>query len=179
MKLFLGLFIAISVSIGGGVYLYVTNDFTKSKGGSISEESLGLRTTDLYTETTTTGDKTNYSTQTAGTSTKIKRDFDGAPPMIPHDVTNFLPITAKSNSCLGCHMPTVAMAMGATPIPKSHFTDYRPKYLSNSVVQKDKINAMQKENVAQPLQDIAKARYSCTLCHAPQSQGKLPIQNNF
>ncbi|HIE35399.1 MAG TPA: hypothetical protein EYP79_04305, partial [Campylobacterales bacterium] len=54
---------------------------------SISEESLGLRKTDLYSEgAETTGDETVYGKKTAGTSATFTRAFQDAPPMIPHDV---------------------------------------------------------------------------------------------
>ena len=42
-------------------------------GKTVSEESLGLRTTTIYTEDKTTGDKTQYGDKAAGTSTKIAR----------------------------------------------------------------------------------------------------------
>ena len=95
---------------------------------TITEESLGLRKTNLYTESDTTGDKTAYSTKAAGESTKIARAFQDAPPMIPHDVADYLPIMKDNNMCTGCHMPEIAADMGATPIPKSHFLDMRPKH---------------------------------------------------
>ncbi len=93
---------------------------------TITEESLGLRKTDLYSEKTTVADKTSYGTAAAGASKKFERAFDNAPPMIPHDTEGMLPITINDNQCLGCHMPEVAPSMGATPIPKSHFASFRP-----------------------------------------------------
>ncbi|MDX9757407.1 MAG: nitrate reductase cytochrome c-type subunit, partial [Sulfurimonas sp.] len=59
---------------------------------TVSEESLGLRNTDLYTEDATIADKTEYRTAQATTSSRIKRAFQDAPPMIPHDTTGMLPI---------------------------------------------------------------------------------------
>ena len=76
---------------------------------TVSEESLGLRTTTIYTEDKTTGDKTQYGASVAGTSTKIARAFENAPPMIPHDVEGMLPITmynvSRTSSCRinGCN----------------------------------------------------------------------------
>lgn len=64
------------------------------------------------------------------------------PPMIPHPVANFLPITASKNACLMCHqVPKEGMVKKAgqpTPLPPSHVTG-------------DKVNPN---------------RYECMLCHA-------------
>ena len=78
----------------------------------ITEASLGLRKTDLYSEKSETfGDEAKYSTTYAGSGHKINRAFQDAPPMIPHDVTGLIPITINDNQCLGCHMPAEAKAM--------------------------------------------------------------------
>lgn len=64
------------------------------------------------------------------------------PPMIPHAVASFLPITADKNACLMCHrvpQPGAKKVAGQpTPLPPSH-------------VSGDKVNPM---------------RYECMLCHA-------------
>ena len=125
---------------------------------SVSEESLGLRKTDLYTENTTVGDKTSYSKDAAGSSKVYERAFENAPPMIPHDVEGLLPITTNNNSCLGCHDRAVASSINATPVPKSHMFDMR-----NSVA----------------LKVVSNARYNCTQCHAPQSDNAPVVENTF
>lgn len=64
------------------------------------------------------------------------------PPMIPHKVASFLPITADKNACLMCHKvaaPSAKKVKGSpTPLPPSH-------------VSGDKVNPN---------------RYECMLCHA-------------
>ena len=114
-KMTLGLFTVATVLIVGC-----------TANQTVSEESLGLRKTNLYSEDTTTGDMTQYSTKAAGESQVIERAFENAPPMIPHSVEGLIPITINNSSCTGCHTPGVAEALNATPIPKSHFTDFRP-----------------------------------------------------
>ncbi len=152
---------------------------------TVSEESLGLRNTDLYTEAAdTTGDKTKYGTKAAGTSKMIERAFENAPPMIPHDVEGMLPITIDSNSCTGCHLPAVASSMDATAIPKSHFTDFRPAtaLAANGKITKEGQEVDNTSDflvVGTSLKDLSGARFSCTQCHAPQSTGKLVVENNF
>lgn len=145
---------------------------------SISEESLGLRKTDINKESDTVGSKTQYSTQSAGASTKITRAFQDAPPMIPHDVEGMLPITINDNQCVSCHMPEVAADMGATPIPTSHFTDFRPHPTYDGKVFKQPADTMKNEISIKKLDSLAGARYNCTQCHAPQSDGQL-VENNF
>ncbi len=125
---------------------------------SVSEESLGLRKTDLYTENTTVPDATSYSKAAAGEAKVYDRAFENAPPMIPHSVEGLLPITRNNNSCLGCHDPAVAPSVGATPVPKSHTFDMRSQTA---------------------LTTVSNARYNCSQCHAPQSNNAPLVENTF
>ncbi len=123
-----------------------------------TEEELGLRKTNLYTEgKETTGDKTMYGTVPAGESKLIARSFENAPPMIPHDVTGMLPITTDNNSCVGCHDPASISYSKATPYPKSHMMDFRSQM---------------------NLGRLSEQRFNCSQCHAPQSTGEL-VKNEF
>jgi cytochrome c-type protein NapB len=157
----------------------VTPEKTVSVAKPVSEEYLGLRKTDLYTEDSTTADKTEYRTAQATTSKKIKRAFQDAPPMIPHDTTGMLPIKTEDNRCISCHMPEIAGSMGATPIPVSHFTDFRPKgKLVNGTFVMPVDNY--KNEVAIIQEDkLQHSRFNCSQCHAPQSQGNLAVENTF
>ena len=130
-----------------------------------------------------------YHSAAPGTAKKIKRAFQDAPPMIPHSTEGLLPITKNNNACLGCHMPDVAAAMGATPIPVSHFTNFRPKtevegdeILKNGKVIKNtsseslanvSIKVNHKEN------KLYAGRYNCSQCHAPQATNTLVDDNHF
>lgn len=156
-------------------------------GGDISEESLGLRKTDLYSESKeTVGEKAEYSKQYAGSSTKIKRAFQDAPPMIPHNVEGMLPIKINSNMCKNCHMPAVAAAMKATPMPESHFIDFRPSTaigkdgrLTKNGVSVDNTSSASLEDVSiKKIDKLSGSRFNCTLCHAPQSKGQA-VENIF
>jgi cytochrome c-type protein NapB len=151
---------------------------------TVSEESLGLRTTNLYTEDTTSGDKTQYSVKAAGTSMKIARAFENAPPMIPHDVEGMLPIVIGNNQCVSCHEPAVAESMGATPFPKSHLTNFRPetKMTEDGVMLKEGknlANTSDIKSVIKPLDSLSGTRFNCTQCHASQSEGNDVPKNNF
>jgi cytochrome c-type protein NapB len=145
----------------------------------VTEASLGLRKTDLYTEDSTTANKTEYRTAGAGSSAKIKRAFQDAPPMIPHDTEGMLPIKIGDNQCTGCHMPEVASSMGATPIPVSHFTDFRPKHTVENGVFKKAVDNYKNEVAIVTHDTLQGARFNCSQCHAPQSQGNLAVENTF
>jgi nitrate reductase (cytochrome), electron transfer subunit len=155
-----------------------------SASKTVSEESLGLRTTNIYSEDTTTSDKTQYGTKPAGESTKIARAFENAPPMIPHDIEGMLPITIDNNQCTMCHDPAVAVSMGATPIPKTHFTSFRPQTeltKDGVMLQEGKHldNTIDIKTVEKPLDSLAGARFNCSQCHVPQSEGNNVPKNNF
>jgi len=151
----------------------------KTVAKTVTEESLGLRNTDLYSEDATVASKTEYRSAQATTSTKIQRAFQDAPPMIPHDTVGMLPIKTEDNRCVTCHLPEMAGAMGATPIPVSHFTDFRPraKIVNNQVVIPTDTN--KNETLIVKKSDLQHARFNCNQCHAPQSQGNLLVENTF
>ena len=176
----LGLLTATLLMTGCGGDATPEKVATEAKAvASVSEESLGLRTTDIYQEDDTTASKTEYRSAAAGTSTKIKRAFQDAPPMIPHDVTDFLPITRQNNACVGCHAPDIAPAMGATPIPPSHYLDMRPRHICDGVKFKKSIDNTKNETDVKRLTHLSQARFNCSQCHAPQSQGNPSVENLF
>ncbi len=159
-----------------------------SGAGSVSEESLGLRKTNLYTEDNTEPVKAKYTTAAPGTSKRFDRAYENAPPMIPHSVNGLLPITKSNNACLGCHMPDVAPAMKATPIPPSHFTDFRPKTVmkNGQVIKEGKVVGKDISNTSdikiakyKKLGHLYQGRYNCSQCHAPQAEIKPLVKNNF
>ncbi|MBL0707682.1 MAG: nitrate reductase cytochrome c-type subunit [Sulfurimonas sp.] len=180
VKITLSLFTVSLLFVGCG------NDATpvtkESVKPTISEESLGLRKTNIYTEAPeTTGDVTNYSKNYTGSGKTIKRAFQDAPPMIPHDTDGMLPIKIKDNQCLNCHMPELAssMEMGATPIPVSHFTNFRPTHNYDGKMFTKSVDNMKNEISIKETTHLQGARFNCTQCHAPQSQGKLAVENDF
>jgi cytochrome c-type protein NapB len=145
---------------------------------TISEESLGLRKKSLYNENTNVAPrKTSYGKSAAGSGYKIKRAFQDAPPMIPHDTTGMLPIKIGNNQCIGCHAPEVASGIGATPYPASHMTNFRPHSyaISGKNTSSEKLAhiSIKKEN------KLIGARFNCSQCHAPQSDTPLAVENKF
>lgn len=149
-----------------------------SNGSGIDEKDLGMRKTEVYTEDNAAPDGTNYHTEAPGTSKKFERAYVNAPPMIPHDISDLGEIDKNNNACLGCHMPEVAKDMGATPIPKTHFTNFRPH------VEADADDNFKSESNDQIIKkdlhgQLWQGRFNCTQCHAPQTQGKLRVESNF
>ncbi|QSZ42320.1 nitrate reductase [Sulfurimonas aquatica] len=179
-KITLGLVTATLILVGCGGSATPAEVVTEAKAvASVSEESLGLRKTDIYAEDDTLASKTSYRSAQPGTSTKIKRAYQDAPPMIPHDVSDFLPITADYNACVGCHAPDIAPAMGATPIPPSHYLDMRPRHICDGVKFKKSIDNTKNETDVKKLTHLSQARFNCSQCHAPQSQGNPSVENLF
>ena len=124
-----------------------------------SEEEIGIRHETLYDERAVKPAHGEYGHAEPGASKPIGRAFENSPPLIPHDLTGMLPIAQSNNSCLGCHMPAAAEAMGATALPKSHFFDIKTgKDLKGELDGK---------------------RFDCMQCHVPQVNIPEPIRNTF
>ena len=159
----------------------------------VSEEILGLRKTDLYSEAKDTeGVQADYERPAPGASEKFERAFVNAPPMVPHSVEGLLPITQGNNQCIGCHMPAEAksMGLGATAIPVSHMTNYRPKteMKGNEVVKEGKTVGMGGEMgntsdiviaKAEASDKLYQGRFNCSQCHAPQAKIDTVVANTF
>jgi len=154
----------------------------------VSENELGLRKTSLNDEASVKPMEFSYSKDAPGTSKRFERAFVNAPPMIPHSVDGLLPITKDNNQCLSCHMPEVAKSMGATPIPPSHFINFRPdtKMEGDKVVKEGKVIGKDLGNTsdiklakAKKLKTLYQGRFNCSQCHAPQANVKPLVKNNF
>jgi len=153
-------------------------------GGNISEESLGLRKTDLYSEKKVKPIKCEYSKAAPGTAKRFDRAYENAPPLIPHSCEGLLPITKNNNACLGCHMPDVAPSMGATPIPPSHFVSFRPKTAigkHGEVIKEGKAikNTSDVKVVVHKQDKLYQGRYNCSQCHVQQANVKPLVKNTF
>jgi len=145
---------------------------------SVGEETLGLIKSDVHSnDENLLGAMPQYSTKAPGTSEKIERAFENAPPMIPHMTDGFFPITKDNNICLTCHMPDKVATTGAVAIPATHFTNYRPKVIKDG--DKYKVDAEEGEVVSNKLTTLSAARYNCSQCHVPQANVTVDIKNTF
>ena len=107
----------------------------------------------------------HYKGEFPGQDDVLPRAYQGAPPQIPHDISGFLPITATSNMCTGCHDQPAQWGKKTqkgmpTPMPQSHYTDMR--------------NAPGKVS-----QQLVKARFNCNQCHVPQTDAAPLVENTF
>ncbi|BCD68883.1 nitrate reductase cytochrome c-type subunit [Nitratiruptor sp. YY09-18] len=126
--------------------------------------------------------KVEYSKAAPGTSKRFQRSYENAPPMIPHSIDGLLPITLDHNACLGCHMPSVAKSMGATPLPPTHFKDFffaTKKKLIKQKLYEDKKAYEKRLALMAKKKDIAPQRYNCVQCHAPQANAHPLVSNTF
>jgi cytochrome c-type protein NapB len=67
-------------------------------------------------------------------------------------------ITRDLNMCTSCHIPEIAVEINATAMPKSHF-----------------ISIITNKDLGDKMDD---ARYNCTQCHIPQTDGITPAVSN-
>ena len=156
---------------------------------TITEANLGYRGTDDLLKEDVIPPAVAYHSAPPGASKKFKRAYQDAPPMIPHSTEGLLPITKNNNACLGCHMPDTAAAMGATPIPVSHFTNFRPatavkgdKILKNGKAVKNTSSeklANVSIQVDKSEQKLYAGRFNCSQCHAPQATNELVDESHF
>jgi nitrate reductase (cytochrome), electron transfer subunit len=128
------------------------------KKKEISDEELGIRKTTLMNEDVMVPES-SMELPEPGDSERIARAFENCPPIIPHSVTDFLPITIDENMCAECHLPDVAEDYEATPVPASHMFDLRSG---------EQTGAM-----------LNGANYICVSCHAPLTDAALIIENTF
>ena len=145
----------------------------------LDESTLGYRKASLYNEKNNGVAASSYSKAAPGTSNKIQRAFQDAPPMIPHDTEGMLIITKDNNQCLQCHRPEVAEMVGATAIPKSHFLNMRPvnKIVDGKLVKG--VNNLKNQVSIKQITKVYEGRFNCVQCHAPQSNAKLLTENKF
>lgn len=84
----------------------------------------------------------------------------GMPPMISHPVDGYLPITAQSNGCLGCHDRPQEIGK---PLAKGQPAAAPASHYAKSAASKLQLSG---------------ASYNCIACHAPQT-GAKPLVDNF
>ena len=130
-------------------------------GGStpaIPDASLGLAKGSVFDVPTPPAVKANDSNP--GEQPPLPRPYAIAPPRIPHAVGDFLPITQKQNACLECHAVKDKKPGDPTPIPPSHYIDYR--------------NVPERASL-----QVAGARYVCVSCHPAKTDALDLVGNGF
>jgi len=90
----------------------------------------------------------------------VAKETPTDPNIIPHAVAEHLPITTEENACVDCHGVKTKVKGEATPIPTSHYIDFR--------------NAPGKAGST-----LAGARHNCVACHATRSNARPLVKNGF
>jgi len=125
---------------------------------STPDTGLGLVTGSVFDVPTPPAVKANESGP--GEQPVLPRPYALAPPRVPHAVADFLPITRTQNACVDCHAVTERKKGEPTPLPPSHYTDYRHA--------PDRVGR-------QP----AGARHVCVSCHVPKTDAPDLVENRF
>jgi len=103
-----------------------------------------------------------YNNIKAGKSEMIPLAYSTVPPLIPHTIEKYLPITAEDNGCTDCHDrkekigKTEHRTGKKIPMPESHYGGFKGEG--------DK-------------EEVSGSRYTCIQCHVPQSGAKPLIEN--
>lgn len=105
----------------------------------------------------------SYPTTKAGKSDRIDRAYSTAPPLIPHIVDEYLPITMEDNECTDCHdrpkyLDRIYVKGKKLTMPRSHYGGFKGEG------EKDEVSG---------------ARYNCMQCHVPVSDAKPLVENTF
>ena len=128
------------------------------ESGGIPDTKIGLSKTSVFD--VADPPPVNKDISDPGEGELLLRAFQDAPPLIPHGVAEFLPITRNDNQCIDCHEVPEKEPGEPTPIPKSHFTDLR--------------NAPAKVG-----EMVVGARYICVSCHLSQTSADTLVGNDF
>jgi cytochrome c-type protein NapB len=89
----------------------------------------------------------------------IARTFIGQPPMVPHTVEKYVPLTIEENACMECHQTEEIRGQKIPQIGQSHF----------SKTAKTKTN--------KPALEMS--RFQCDSCHVPQVDAKELVDSKF
>jgi cytochrome c-type protein NapB len=94
-----------------------------------------------------------------GQPTLIARTFIGQPPMVPHTVEKYVPLTAEENACLECHITDDLRGQKVPKLGESHY--------SKTI----------KDRNGKPA--VSMDRFQCDSCHVPQVDAKELVDTKF
>ena len=89
----------------------------------------------------------------------ITRTFVGQPPMVPHTVEKYVPLTIEENACMECHQTEEIRGQKIPQIGQSHFSKTA------------------KNKAGKPALEMS--RFQCNSCHVPQVDAKELVENTF
>lgn len=124
---------------------------------AIPDDNLGLTKGSVYE--VPSPDAVEFTSGDAGSTKRIARSYNTAPPMVPHSIKDFVPITRDANLCKDCHVQPALIGQKVppgTPIPApaSHYVDAKQGQLHMG-------------------------RWNCTQCHREQADVRLLVDSVF
>jgi len=130
-------------------------------GGPVDEASVGIGADGVFNDPSPS--TFDYPTTEAGKSDRVAKSYHTAPPMVPHTVAEYLPITMETNECMECHD--------------------KPKLIDREYVKGKKL-AMPQDHYGGfggkgDKDEVSGARYTCSQCHAPMSDAQPLVENTF
>jgi cytochrome c-type protein NapB len=128
----------------------------KLKG--IPDTQIGLSRSSVFDAPAPDTTRTNRSDP--GDRPVMPSAFPGQPPVIPHGMDEFLPITLVDNQCIDCHGVEEKAPGESTPIPRSHYVDLRGAPGVDGDV-------------------VVGARYNCVSCHVSPGDNEPIVENVF
>ncbi len=143
----------------------------------IADENIDMSDELLLSDESPLTEMPEYSKLRGGESDLIERSFENAPPLIPHKIAGLLPIRVNDNKCLTCHIPHNATKFGATAMPLTHFTSYRPFLTEEEGLVK--VDAEDNVVVETDLEHFNLAMFNCSQCHVAQANVSAEIPNMF
>lgn len=124
-------------------------------GKPVPDSELGLARGPVLA--TSAPDPVRPDTADPGSKPLLPRWNAVAPPMIPHGISDFLPIERSANACVDCHLIEEKGEGDPTPLPASH------------------LSPPAKEGDASV---VTGARWICVSCHVPLTDAKpLPASS--
>ncbi len=102
---------------------------------------------------------------TPGQNDKLQRSYSDAPPMIPHAVDEYLPITTR-NECINCHVnpPKAMIEAHISVVPDSHYVGRETSVAGAPPAS---------------VRSVDRRFYQCSMCHAAQTDAPTLKGNTF
>lgn len=130
-------------------------------GGPVDETSVGIGADGVFNDPSPS--TFDYPTTKAGESDRMAKSYHTAPPMVPHTVAEYLPITMETNECMECHD--------------------KPKYIDKEYVKGNKLSMPESHyggfGGTGDKDEASGALYTCSQCHAPMSGAQPLVENTF
>lgn len=148
----------VILALVASLLLVVSAATLRAVGSSTPDRDMSLSKTSVFEVPAPPAEKRN--TSEPGERPVVPTDFPEQPPLVPHGLSDWLPITLTENQCIDCHAVEEKVEGEPTPIPKSHYIDLR--------------------NAPDAVRDeVVGARYNCVACHAAPGSNAPPVGNSF